>query len=157
VTVSTDDENPLADRMAVLLKHARETLAGLTGPALAPYGIDGRSLAVLTVLAGPRPLSQLEAAQRLGVDRTTMVALIDGLEDKELVRRSPDPGDRRRNIVDLTERGRQVFERATAASADAERRFLAPLGEREVATLKAALRSLIDGTTPPGPGHRTAG
>lgn len=144
MSVSTDDENPLADRLATLLKHAWLGLSELTGPALEPYGIDGRSLAVLTVLAGPKPLSQLEAAQRLGVDRTTMVALIDGLEHKGLVTRSPHPADRRRNIVDLTEPGREAFEQATLAAADAERRFLAPLGAAEVARLKASLRTLND-------------
>jgi DNA-binding MarR family transcriptional regulator len=141
--VSIDDGSPLTDRMAFLLKHARLALAELTGPALEPYGIDGRSLAVLTVLAGPRPLSQQEAGARLGVDRTTMVALIDGLESSALVRRSPHPADRRKNVVELTASGRRLFRRALSASEEAERRFLAPLGEDEAARLKASLRLLI--------------
>ena len=138
------EEDPLADRLAVLLKHARQGLGELTGPALEPFDIDGRSLAVLTVLAGPTPLSQQQAAVRLGVDRTTMVALIDALERKGLVMRSPDPGDRRKNVVELTASGRRVHAQAGPASEDAERRFLAPLGDREAARLKASLRKLID-------------
>src|SRR5215472_10172994 len=65
----------LADRLAYLLKHAQLELAGLTAEALAPFGVSGRELAVLTVLAGQEPGSQQQAAQRLGVDRTTMVGL----------------------------------------------------------------------------------
>jgi DNA-binding MarR family transcriptional regulator len=131
--------------MSVLLKHARQRFAEeFTAPALVPFGIDGRGLAVLTVLAGPAPRSQQEAAAQLGVDRTTMVALIDGLEGKGLVTRSPDPDDRRRNVVQLTERGKDVFEKATAASKEAEARFLAPLGNEDVVHLKASLRLLIE-------------
>jgi DNA-binding MarR family transcriptional regulator len=160
--MSTHPDDPLADRMAVLLKHARQALTELTGPALAPFGIDGRELAVLTVLdaaitretvASDRPsaapLSQQQAAARLGVDRTTMVALVDGLESKGLVARSTDPDDRRRNVVELTAAGRDVFARAARASKDAERRFLAPLGRAEATALRTALRTLIDHHHPP--------
>ncbi len=142
--MSTDAENPLADRLAVLLKHARAGLAERTAAALAPHGIDGRSLAVLTVLASPTPLSQQEAAARLGVDRTTMVALIDALEGSGLVARSPHPDDRRKNVVRLTDQGERVFAQALPASQAAEREFLAPLSDREAARLKASLRALID-------------
>jgi len=141
--MSTDEANPVADRLAVLLKHARERLAEETGPALEPYGIDGRNLAVLAVLAGARPVSQQQAAQRLEVDRTTMVALIDGLEHKGLVRRAPHPDDRRKNVVTLTAAGRDVLDQALPASEDVERRFLAPLGAQEAAQLKTWLRTLI--------------
>ena len=96
----------LAGRLGYLLKHAQLALAELTAAALEPFGLTGRELAVLTVLAGDEPASQQQAAQRLGVDRTTMVALVDVLEGKGLVRRHADAEDRRRNVVELTEKGR---------------------------------------------------
>src|SRR5262249_62280551 len=88
----------LAGRLAYLLKHAQLGLAELTAEALAPFGVSGRELAVLTVLAGQEPGSQQQAAQRLGVDRTTMVGLIDALEDKGPVRRRAHAGGRRRDV-----------------------------------------------------------
>jgi len=133
----------LADRLAYLLKHAQLGLAGLTAEALAPFGVSGRELAVLTVLAGQEPGSQQQAAQRLGVDRTTMVGLVDALEDKRLVRRRAHAEDRRRNVIELTEAGRDTLYRAGEASRDAERRFLAPLSARDAAGLKSALLTLI--------------
>ena len=54
---------------------------------MAEFGIDGRELAVLTVLDAQAPLSQHEAAGQLGMDRTTMVTLIDALEAQGLVER----------------------------------------------------------------------
>src|SRR5262249_23120664 len=78
--------------------------------------------AVLTVLAGQEPGSQQQAAQRLGVDRTTMVALIDALEDKGLVRRHADAEDRRRDGGGLTEAGRDNPVPARPAAPGGERR-----------------------------------
>ena len=111
------------ERLYPLLKHAQLQLAELIGPALAPYGIDGRELAVLNALADQDPLSQQETARRLGIDRTTMVALVDALEAKGLVQRRPHPDDRRKNLVELTGTGHDTRRRASQASEDAERRF----------------------------------
>ena len=85
----------------------------------------------------------MEAARRLGVDRTTMVALVDALEGKGLVERRRSEEDRRRNVVELTERGRRVRADAEEAREAAEREFLAPLGEKDAAQLVTALRMLI--------------
>ena len=136
-------------RLGYLLKHAQQRLTELTGPALAPYGISGRELAVLLTLAGCEPASQQQAAQRLGVDRTTMVGLVDALEAKGLVARRPQQGDRRRNVVELTETGRDTVHRAAQAAADAEREFLAALSPPAAAEFVQALRTLVP---PPGAG-----
>jgi DNA-binding MarR family transcriptional regulator len=119
----------LASRLGYLLKHAQQRLAEAAAPVMAPFGIDGRELAVLTVLAARAPLSQQEAAEELGVDRTTMVALVDALEDKGLVERHRSPQDRRRNLVLLTQRGRDSLRGAGRARDEVEREFLAPLGD----------------------------
>jgi DNA-binding MarR family transcriptional regulator len=133
----------LASRLGYLLKHAQLRLFEMTAAALAPYGVNGRELAVLVVLAGCEPASQQQAARRLGVDRTTMVALVDALEAKGLVARRPDAGDRRRNVVELTAAGRDTLDRGSRAGDDAERRFLAPLTPSAAKQLKDALRALI--------------
>jgi DNA-binding MarR family transcriptional regulator len=140
------DDGPvpeLAGRLGYLLKHAQLRLGELTMAALAPYGINGRELAVLLSLAGGEPASQQEAAHRLGVDRTTMVALLDALEAKGLVTRHPHAGDRRRNVVELTPAGRRTLHAATEASDAAEQRFLGPLTEPAARQLRAALQAIV--------------
>lgn len=132
----------LNDRLGYLLKHAQLRLTELSAAALAPFGISGRELAVLLVLAGQEAASQQQAAGRLGVDRTTMVAFLDTLEGKGLVARRPDPDDRRRNVVVLTADGEDTLRRATAASDEAERRFLAPLAAADAARFRAALQAV---------------
>jgi DNA-binding MarR family transcriptional regulator len=138
--VSSDDP---PRRLGFLLKHARQQLAELTSAALAPFGISGRELAVLLELAACEPASQQQAAQRLGVDRTTMVALVDGLEGKGLVGRRPQADDRRRNVVELTELGRDTVEQAGQAAQAAEREFLAPLSPADGEQFRQALWELV--------------
>jgi DNA-binding MarR family transcriptional regulator len=141
---------PLAGRLGFLLKHAQLRLSELSGAALAPYGINGRHLAVLSVLAGGELLSQQEAARRLAIDRTTMVALIDELERKRIVARHPHPGDRRKNVVDLTDEGRVLYDKAVRAAEDAERRFLAPLDDASAQRLREALQRVVIAGPPAG-------
>jgi DNA-binding MarR family transcriptional regulator len=132
----------LAHRLSYLFKHAQLRLAELTGAALAPLRITGRELAVLLVIAEEPPASQLRIATRMGVDRTTMVAIIDELERKGLVERRPDEVDRRRNVTALTSAGRTTTRQAAAAAEKAERRFLEPLSADDAAIVRGALRRL---------------
>jgi DNA-binding MarR family transcriptional regulator len=133
----------LVDRLGYLLKHVQLRLTELTGKALAPYGITGRELAVLLVVAGREPQSQQQIAARLGIDRTSMVAFLDVLEEKALVARRPDPKDRRRNVVVLTGTGEDTLREARRASDEAERQFLAPLDGPAAAELKNTLARLL--------------
>ncbi|MEU7852636.1 MarR family transcriptional regulator [Nonomuraea sp. NPDC049141] len=130
-------------RLGYLLKHANLRLTQLTGPALEPFGIDGRELAVLHVLDEADPLSQQEAARRLRIDRTTMVALVDALEGKKLVSRRPHPDDRRKNMVELTTRGRDTLRDGGQAVEEAERAFLAKLPADDAVLLRELLDRLI--------------
>lgn len=133
----------LTGRLGYLLKHAQLRLAELTAAALRPYGVNGRELAVLLVLAEGEPASQQQVARRLGVDRTSMVSFLDALEAKGLVQRHPHAHDRRRNVVGLTAHGRETMIEARRAGDEAERRFLAPIDRSAAAGLKAALLTLI--------------
>ena len=133
----------LAGRIGFLLKHVHGAFTEMSEAALADLDVDGREYAVLAVLAGERPLSQQQAAQRMAVDRTTMVGLIDGLEAKGFVSRRPDPGDRRRNIVEVTDAGRDAMTRTGEAIEAVETRFLGPLGDAGARRLREALITLV--------------
>lgn len=135
----------LAYRLGYLLKHAQQLVHERTARALEPVGISGRELAVLTLLTAGTPLSQQEAARLLSIDRTTMVAMVDELEGKELVARHPDPIDRRRNIVAVTDAGQAALRDATERLDKVERDFLARLDERDGHRLRKMLSLLVFG------------
>lgn len=157
----SNDSGPgpdVSSRLGYLLKHAQALMAELYAEALAPYGVDARELGVLMLLAGHEPASQQHAARRLGVDRTTMVAVLDDLQAKGLVSRRPDADDRRRNVVELTATGEEVLVAAASASNDAERALLAPLEPHSAQHLRDALHRVVthgaapdvDPPAPPG-------
>lgn len=126
-----------------LLKHAHYRMNELNADALAQQGIDGREFGVLLSLLGGEPASQQQAAQRLGIDRTTMVAILDALEAKGLVSRHPHAQDRRRNVVELTEAGRDALQAAAEANDAAEREFLAPLPPEAAEQLRTSLQRVL--------------
>lgn len=153
--MSTPDGNAatpdVRTRLGYLLKHAALRLEELHSAGLRPLDVDARELGVLLVLAAHPAGSQHEAALRLGVDRTTMVALLDVLEQKGLVSRHPDPLDRRRNLIGLTDPGEQTLDRAVRASDDAERSLLAPLGPHRGQSFRDALTVLVEHDVAAGP------
>jgi DNA-binding MarR family transcriptional regulator len=139
-----DGPGPLVSRrLGYLFKHAAMRMDELNTEALAPFGIDARELGILLVIASHESSSQQQAAQRLGIDRTSMVARIDALEDKGLVSRHPHAEDRRRNVVELTDAGRDTVRRATEASERAETRLLAALSPQAGEQLRKALQTVV--------------
>jgi DNA-binding MarR family transcriptional regulator len=140
VTDEMDLGPRLSGRLTYLLKRALVDLEALHEQHLEPSGITARELTVLLFLDGREPESQQQAAAHLGVDRTTMVGLLDALEGKGLVARRPDTEDRRRNVVVLTGAGRKTLRKALRASDAAERQLLAALDDREAAQLRELLK-----------------
>jgi DNA-binding MarR family transcriptional regulator len=74
--------------------------------------------------------SQLDLAQRMGYDKTRLIALIDELADRGLVSRTPDPADRRARTVALTDAGADKLAAARRRIRAMERELLEPLGDR---------------------------
>lgn len=132
-----------AEHLGYLLKHVQLRFSELTAAVLAPMGINGREAAVLRAIDNPDPLAQGEIARRMSVDRTTMVALIDDLQERGLVQRRQDPEDRRKNVVELTDAGQEITRQATRAADQAERTFLSPLPASEAEQFKKTLRALL--------------
>lgn len=72
-----------------------------------------------------------------------MVTLLDTLEAKGIVSRRPSAGDRRRNVVELTRTGADVFARAEAVAKAAEHQFLTPVDSKNAARLLDALHAIV--------------
>jgi DNA-binding MarR family transcriptional regulator len=70
---------------------------------------------------------------------------IDRLERRGLVRRLPDPDDRRGVIIELTDQGLEVVDAAVAAIAISDRQLLDRMDPQEVALLADLLRKFLAG------------
>ena len=86
--------------------------------------------------------SQQELSAALRVDRGDMVRLLDDLEARGLVERTPDPADRRRHAVRLTAHGRALLRKLHGVSERFTSQFFAALTERERAQLERLLTKL---------------
>jgi DNA-binding MarR family transcriptional regulator len=129
--------------LGYLLKHAHLALEGYTDAALARFGITSRDLGALRVIAGGEAKSQQDVAGILGVDRTSMVALLDALEQCGIVARRPSEQDRRRNVIELTKRGREILFQAEQVSLAVEKDFVGVLGDGGADDLRRALGALV--------------
>lgn len=81
--------------------------------------------AVLTALRDNEASSQASLADAIGADRTRIIAVLDDLQERNLINRQPDPSDRRSNLLSLTAAGRKTVAAAQKAIQDNERRILA--------------------------------
>ena len=90
-----------------------------------------RGYQVLRASARSDPRSQLELASHLGVDRTVMTYLLDDLEGAGLIRRHPDPADRRARRIVATTAGRDLLGDLSRRLSAAEDQVLAGLDSQE--------------------------
>ena len=66
---------------------------------------------VLSVISGNPGLSQTQLGNALGIDRSTVVAVIDRLEARGLVMRASSPNDRRSHALKLSDHGAELLRR----------------------------------------------
>lgn len=100
--------------------------------------------AVLASLQEFGSLSQAEIGRRLGIDRSDIVALLNHLEDENLVTRERDPRDRRRNAISLTTTGKRRLRRMDRDVELAQDDLLKPLDEAERETLTMLLQRVVE-------------
>ena len=108
------------DLLATVL-HAAEVIRDRLEAALEPTGLSIAKLGALRHLAEanePLPLGQL--AERIACVQSNVTQLVDRLEADKLVRRVPDPSDRRSIRAEITEEGRARFESGMNAYESAE-------------------------------------
>ena len=115
----------------------------LVNEALATEGVRKYHFRVLVALSDDGPLSQADLGRRLSIDRSDMAAVVAELELRELVVRTRDDRDRRRNVVTVTAGGEEALARMDAAIAAAQDELLAPLSAPERQQLTELLTRLL--------------
>lgn len=116
-------------------KAARSALAA----ELARRGLRLWHMAILAALADFGPHAQRELADRLAIDPSDLVKVIDELATPGYVERTRDPADRRRVRIVLTPAGRAALADLHDRAATVQDVVLAPLSAAERATLQALL------------------
>jgi DNA-binding MarR family transcriptional regulator len=97
---------------------------------LAPLDIRPVQYSILTVIRENPGLSQMALSQVLGIVRSGVVPLLDGLESRGLLKRTSHASDRRSHALRLTAEGGALLERADALVQQHEKRLIQKVGSR---------------------------
>jgi len=127
-----------------LLSRAALRSHRLLSEAFAAEGVRGYDYRVLATLAQHGSLSQTELGRIAEIDRSDVVASVDDLAAAQLVRRSVDARDRRRNSISLTARGPRVLARLDRVVAGVQDELLRSLSARQRAQLVTLLARVAD-------------
>jgi DNA-binding MarR family transcriptional regulator len=105
-------------------------------------GFDAYDYGVLAILAEGARETQATIADALAVDPSRLVALLDSLEERELITRQRDPHDRRRHVVTITVAGKRQLTRLRAIVKQLDDEFFAPFDEESRAAFHDQLTQL---------------
>lgn len=111
-------------------------------PLLAERGLDMWDYVVLLRLVDGAAPTQAQLAAAVRRDKTRLIPILDRLEGRGLLDRTPDPADRRNRIVALTAEGQAVLADCRAAVAAMEDELLGALEPEEAAALRRALEAV---------------
>lgn len=130
-----------------LLMRTTLTAQQVVADHLATVGAHRYHYSMLAALDEFGPMSQADLGRRSGLDRSDTSAAVADLVGRDLVERSVDPGDRRRNVVSITAGGITFLERLDAVITEAQNELLASLSSEERRLLTDLLTRLVDSTS----------
>jgi DNA-binding MarR family transcriptional regulator len=132
-------EESLAEAFSAVARQLRHT----SREVLAPWDITPSHLRALRVV-DRRPQRMSELSDQLRIAARSATEVVDALESRGLVRRRPDPGDRRATLVELTDEGASVLAAVRAARGMEAERTFDRLSDTDRAHLERILRKLRD-------------
>lgn len=124
----------------------RRRIHAMTEETLREHGLgegEWRVLNHLRLAGPPHRRSAGKLAKRAELSTGAMTNRLDRLEQAGLVRRLPDPDDRRGVLVELTKAGHAAWEKALGAQAEKESLLAAALTKNEQRQLNTLLRRLM--------------
>ena len=111
--------------------------------SLAAWDVTPSQMRAIRILTAHEPgMRSSELAQHLHIAPRSATEVVDALEAKDLVRRSPDPSDRRATLVSLTERGTELSREVRRARGLESERLFERLSSTDREHLARILRRL---------------
>ncbi|MGH3938042.1 MAG: MarR family winged helix-turn-helix transcriptional regulator [Pseudonocardiaceae bacterium] len=118
--MTNDEEETLSEAFWGVARRLRQ----LSRETLAPWDVSPSHSRPLGVLMNHGVMRLSELSDHLHIAPRSVTEVVDGLEQRGLVERRPDPNDRRATLVALTDQGKRVSQAIrTARNAEAERFF----------------------------------
>lgn len=134
----------VAEQTLIRLMRVGDRLWRESDNRFSQWGLTDNHYNVLRILNGSaEPISQVEIGRKMLSSRANVTKLVDLLEDRKFVKRL-SCGDRRVNLVDLTEEGARFIEETLPAVIGVANEQLKPLTRDEQKTLFTLLGKLLE-------------
>jgi len=129
----------LGDLLGYHLRRAQVATFQNFARVLNGWNISPGQVGVLALVQANSGINQTRIGNALGIDRSTLVAVIDRLEERDLIARTPSPSDRRSHALVLTKAGERYLAELLPQVHRHERQIATELSNDERATLIALL------------------
>ena len=135
---------PRHSSLGYQVNHLARLLAHALGARIAPLGVVPGQFAQLLALYEQDDLTQRDLVERVGIEQATMANTLQRMQRDGLVRCLPDPADRRRTRVVLTQHARRLQGDLAAAARAVNQAATRGLSDQEVADFMRMTAILID-------------
>lgn len=134
----------LTEDLGFLLTRAAGVVVRSTNDALTPFGLRVRSYSVLAVSCDePGGVTQRQVAATMGLDPSQIVSIIDELEGRGLVIRTPDPSDRRNKLIVATDEGHRLYKEARRRNLEVQASYFAEMPAGALDELREVLGQIV--------------
>jgi len=127
-----------------LINRVRVELIDALDRELSKFDITAAQLIVLASVANKEAGSASMLCKSISYDPGAMTRMIDRLEQKALIRRTPNPDDRRATNLEMTTAGSALYPQLLAAKESVQAQFLRGFGKDEVRILEGMLNRMLE-------------
>jgi len=125
-----------------LLKASQQSKIGLE-QAFSPFQFQTIHFVIMSIIEQENAPSQNQVAEKIGIDKASMVKLVDHLESLNAVERINDSKDRRCKLLHLTTLGEKLLSQGKEAAKSAEKELLKAFSKEEQVLFKQLLSKLL--------------
>ncbi|HET6606393.1 MAG TPA: MarR family transcriptional regulator [Rhodopila sp.] len=130
----TNDPHRLREGFGSLIARAARQWRRSVDRRLQPFGLtEATWLPLIHIARARQPMRQKDLAASLVLDGSSVVRLLDALENTGLIERREESADRRAKIITVTGRGLDVIEQVESASREVRAATLVGLSDQDIA------------------------
>lgn len=126
-----------------LIRRLQQISLRIFNEGIQPYVLTTVQFGTLQVIADRPGIDQISLAQASDIDRTTVMRVLQRLEELKLVCRKPCPRDKRINRVYITDAGRELIVGMEPLAEATQHRLLEPLEPEERKAFMRMLKKLV--------------
>jgi len=127
-----------------LMRRCSQISVAILHESTAAYDLTVTEWAILWALEVSSGIDQTGLSNWLAVDRSSIARLVDGLEKRNLLKRSPSADDKRVKCMYSTKKGSNAFNKARDSVELAQEQIMEPLTKAEAKTFISLLHKLVN-------------